>query len=49
MLMEPDVLLLDEPWARSSKLREHMKIELKALQAAFDTTSSHHPRPVRRW
>jgi len=39
MVMEPDVLLLDEPLgALDLKLREHMKIELKALQAAFDTT-----------
>ncbi|MXU66675.1 ABC transporter ATP-binding protein [Oceanomicrobium pacificus] len=39
MVMEPDVLLLDEPLgALDLKLREHMKVELKALQAAFDTT-----------
>jgi len=39
MVMEPDVLLLDEPLgALDLKLREHMKIELKALQTAFDTT-----------
>lgn len=39
MVMEPDVLLLDEPLgALDLKLREHMKMELKALQAAFDTT-----------
>ena len=39
MVMEPDVLLLDEPLgALDLKLREHMKIELKSLQAAFDTT-----------
>ncbi|WP_027262460.1 ABC transporter ATP-binding protein [Sedimentitalea nanhaiensis] len=39
MVLEPDVLLLDEPLgALDLKLREHMKIELKALQAAFDTT-----------
>ena len=39
MVLEPDVLLLDEPLgALDLKLREHMKIELKALQAAFGTT-----------
>lgn len=39
MVMEPDVLLLDEPLgALDLKLREHMKMELKALQTAFDTT-----------
>ena len=39
MVLEPDVLLLDEPLgALDLKLREHMKIELKKLQAAFDTT-----------
>ena len=39
MVLEPDVLLLDEPLgALDLKLREHMKIELKALQAEFDTT-----------
>ncbi|MBK0325837.1 ABC transporter ATP-binding protein [Rhodobacteraceae bacterium F11138] len=39
MVLEPDVLLLDEPLgALDLKLREHMKIELKALQATFDTT-----------
>lgn len=39
MVLQPDVLLLDEPLgALDLKLREHMKIELKALQAAFDTT-----------
>lgn len=39
MVLEPDVLLLDEPLgALDLKLREHMKIELKSLQAAFDTT-----------
>lgn len=39
MVLEPDVLLLDEPLgALDLKLRERMKIELKALQAAFDTT-----------
>ncbi len=39
MVLEPDVLLLDEPLgALDQKLREHMKIELKALQAAFNTT-----------
>jgi len=31
--------LLDEPLgALDLKLREHMKVELKALQAAFNTT-----------
>ncbi|MBY5934890.1 ABC transporter ATP-binding protein [Tateyamaria omphalii] len=39
MILEPDVLLLDEPLgALDLKLREHMKVELKSLQAAFDTT-----------
>ncbi len=39
MVLEPDVLLLDEPLgALDLKLRERMKIELKALQSAFDTT-----------
>ena len=39
MVLEPEVLLLDEPLgALDLKLREHMKIELKKLQAAFDTT-----------
>lgn len=39
MVLEPDVLLLDEPLgALDLKLREHMKVELKALQAAFSTT-----------
>ncbi|MBZ0129796.1 MAG: ABC transporter ATP-binding protein [Rhodobacteraceae bacterium] len=39
IVLEPDVLLLDEPLgALDLKLREHMKIELKALQAAFGTT-----------
>jgi spermidine/putrescine transport system ATP-binding protein len=39
MVLEPDVLLLDEPLgALDLKLREQMKIELKSLQAAFDTT-----------
>ncbi len=39
MVLEPDVLLLDEPLgALDLKLRDHMKVELKALQAAFDTT-----------
>lgn len=39
MVLEPDVLLLDEPLgALDLKLREHMKIELKTLQNAFDTT-----------
>lgn len=39
MVLEPDVLLLDEPLgALDLKLRDQMKVELKALQAAFDTT-----------
>lgn len=39
MVLEPDVLLLDEPLgALDLKLREHMKVELKALQAEFNTT-----------
>lgn len=39
MVLDPDVLLLDEPLgALDLKLREHMKIELKQLQAQFDTT-----------
>lgn len=39
MVLNPDVLLLDEPLgALDLKLREHMKIELKALQSEFDTT-----------
>ncbi|MEL6962332.1 MAG: ABC transporter ATP-binding protein [Pseudomonadota bacterium] len=39
MVLEPDVLLLDEPLgALDLKLREHMKIELKLLQHQFDTT-----------
>lgn len=39
MVLEPDVLLLDEPLgALDLKLREHMKVELKSLQEAFDTT-----------
>ncbi len=39
MVLQPDVLLLDEPLgALDLKLRERMKIELKTLQAAFDTT-----------
>ncbi|WP_089273125.1 ABC transporter ATP-binding protein [Puniceibacterium sediminis] len=39
MVLEPDVLLLDEPLgALDLKLREKMKVELKALQAEFDTT-----------
>ncbi len=39
LVLEPDVLLLDEPLgALDLKLREHMKVELKALQAAFGTT-----------
>lgn len=39
MVLEPDVLLLDEPLgALDLKLREHMKVEMKSLQAAFNTT-----------
>ena len=39
MVLEPTLLLLDEPLgALDLKLREHMKIELKQLQAAFATT-----------
>ncbi len=39
MVLEPDVLLLDEPLgALDLKLREHMKVELKQLQSTFDTT-----------
>lgn len=39
MVLEPDVLLLDEPLgALDQKLREHMKVKLKSLQAAFNTT-----------
>ena len=39
LVLEPTLLLLDEPLgALDLKLREHMKIELKQLQAAFGTT-----------
>jgi spermidine/putrescine transport system ATP-binding protein len=39
LVLEPTLLLLDEPLgALDLKLREHMKIELKRLQAAFGTT-----------
>ena len=39
MVLDPDVLLLDEPLgALDLKLREQMKIELKMLQNQFDTT-----------
>lgn len=39
MVLEPDVLLLDEPLgALDLKLREAMKIELKLLQHQFETT-----------
>ncbi len=38
-MLEPTLLLLDEPLgALDLKLREHMKIELKQLQADFGTT-----------
>ena len=39
LVLEPPLLLLDEPLgALDLKLREHMKVELKQLQAAFGTT-----------
>jgi spermidine/putrescine transport system ATP-binding protein len=39
LVLEPTLLLLDEPLgALDLKLREHMKIELKLLQAAIGTT-----------
>jgi spermidine/putrescine transport system ATP-binding protein len=39
LVLEPTVLLLDEPLgALDAKLREHMKIELKTLQAKVGTT-----------
>ena len=39
LVLDPTVLLLDEPLgALDAKLREHMKIELKALQAQVGTT-----------
>jgi spermidine/putrescine transport system ATP-binding protein len=39
LVLEPTLLLLDEPLgALDLKLREHMKIELKQLQADFGTT-----------
>ncbi len=39
LVLDPDVLLLDEPLgALDLKLREHMKIELKQLQHQFGTT-----------
>ena len=39
LVLEPTLLLLDEPLgALDLKLREHMKIELKLLQADFGTT-----------
>lgn len=39
MVLNPDVLLLDEPLgALDLKLRERMKVELKQLQSQFDTT-----------
>ncbi|MEZ5839174.1 MAG: ABC transporter ATP-binding protein [Hyphomicrobiales bacterium] len=39
LVLEPDLLLLDEPLgALDLKLREHMKVELKQLQAEIGTT-----------
>ena len=39
LVLEPDLLLLDEPLgALDLKLREHMKVELKELQAEIGTT-----------
>ncbi|KEQ11323.1 spermidine/putrescine ABC transporter ATP-binding protein [Endozoicomonas montiporae] len=39
LILEPEVLLLDEPLgALDLKLREHMKVELKKLQQAFGAT-----------
>jgi spermidine/putrescine transport system ATP-binding protein len=39
LVLEPEVLVLDEPLgALDLKLREHMKVELKQLQAAIGTT-----------
>lgn len=39
LVLEPSVLLLDEPLgALDAKLREHMKVELKKLQAQVGTT-----------
>ncbi|MCA0401339.1 MAG: ABC transporter ATP-binding protein [Proteobacteria bacterium] len=39
LVLEPTLLLLDEPLgALDLKLREHMKLELKQLQGAFNTT-----------
>ena len=39
LVLEPDVLLLDEPLgALDLKLREHLKVELKKLQTEFGTT-----------
>ncbi len=39
LVLEPTVLLLDEPLgALDAKLREHMKVELKKLQAQVGTT-----------
>jgi spermidine/putrescine transport system ATP-binding protein len=39
LVLEPTLVLLDEPLgALDLKLREHMKLELKQLQAAFNTT-----------
>ena len=42
LVLEPTLLLLDEPLgALDLKLREHMKIELKQLQAAFGRSEEH--------
>ncbi len=39
LVLEPTLVLLDEPLgALDLKLREHMKLELKELQGAFNTT-----------
>jgi spermidine/putrescine transport system ATP-binding protein len=39
LVLEPTLVLLDEPLgALDLKLREHMKLELKQLQGAFNTT-----------
>jgi spermidine/putrescine transport system ATP-binding protein len=42
LVLEPTLLLPDEPLgALDLRLREHMKIELKQLQASFGTTFAH--------